>query len=219
MKAYSILLALMLLACPLLAADSVAEQAAKSAGSALANFNLSSFFGNSGASDVLKVAEQSAGVQLPQNLTQGIGGLAASAGRTAPSGAEPASNSSQHVAFRAPGVAITQGNLVQLAIIAAVLVYVFAAGKIADFLQSSGKRITRREALFAPFAYIFVACIGAAAYFASGAWVPPQNTIITDAVFLVLIPAAIVIGLGAAVFQSFFRDRMNVWHSLDLSIG
>ena len=207
-KTCSILLALMLLACPLFAADSVAAQAAKSAGSALANFNISSFFGDSGASDVLKAAEQSAGVQLPQNLTQAVG-LPAGAGQPVPSGAVPTPNSSQlppaqqSIAFSAPGIAITQGNLEELALIAIVLVYIFAAGKIADFLQSSGKRISKREALLAPFAYLFAACIGALAYFASGAWVPPQNTIITDAVFLVLIPAAIVIGLGAAVLQSF----------------
>lgn len=217
-KAQTLLLMLLLLAIPIFAADSVAVQAAKSAGSALSNFNISSFFGNSGASDVLKAAEQASGVQLPSNLSQGIPGLPAAAGTGQPLPNSSQLPSAQTAAFRAPGIVITRGNLEELVLLAIVLVYVFAAGKIADFLQSSGKRITRREALFAPFAYLFVACVGAAAYFASGAWVPPQNTVITDAVFLVLIPAAIVIGLGAFVLHSFFRDRMNAWQCLDLSM-
>ena len=214
MKAQALLI-ILLLAVPLFAADSLPVQIAKSAGSALSDFNISSFFGNSQAQQVISAAEQSSGVQLPSNLSQAIPAL--------PAAVQPLPNSSQlpptqQPAFSAPGIVITQGNLEELALLAIVLVYVFAAGKIADFLQSSGKRITKREALFAPFAYLFVTCVGAAAYFASGAWAPPQNTVITEAFFLVLVPAAIVIGLGAVVLHSFFRDRMNAWQCIDLSL-
>ena len=39
-----------------------------------------------------------------------------------------------------------------IAIFAAISCYVFAAGKIADSLSSSGRRITKREVILAPFA-------------------------------------------------------------------
>jgi hypothetical protein len=57
-----------------------------------------------------------------------------------------------------------------------------------------------------------------AVYFASGAWVPPQSTVITLGFYLLLIPLAITIGLGAAVLYGFFKGRLNAWQSLDLSL-
>ena len=109
-------------------------------------------------------------------------------------------------------------ELREVVIIGVVLSYVFASGKIADFVEARGFRISKKEVLLAPFAYMFVSAIGVLAYFASGAYLPPQDTIITLAVFLVLLPVAIVIGLGALVLHYFFRDRLNAVQSLDLSL-
>lgn len=105
-----------------------------------------------------------------------------------------------------------------IAVIAIVMCFLFAAGRIADFLQSSGKRISKKEALYAPFAYTLFSMIGIIAYFTTGAWVPPQNTIITNVFYLLLLPAAIAIGVGALVLHSFFHDRLNPLQSLDLSM-
>lgn len=113
---------------------------------------------------------------------------------------------------------ISASHLRELAMIALVLVYIFAAGKIADFLQSSGKKISKQEVLLVPFAYLFVAAAGAFIYFGSGAGVPPQNTIITIGAYLLAIPLGICIGLGAIVLHAFFRDRLSPLQSLDLSM-
>lgn len=117
-----------------------------------------------------------------------------------------------------PIITIPLSQLRMLAIIAVVLFYVFAAGKIADFLQSTGRKITKREALFAPFAFMFVSIICVAIYFLSGVYRPPQDTLITNIVYLVLVPAGIMLGVGSAVLYGFFRDRLNFLQSLDLSI-
>jgi len=109
-------------------------------------------------------------------------------------------------------------ELREVVIIGVVLSYVFASGKIADFVEARGFRISKKEVLLAPFAYMFVSAIGVLAYFASGAYLPPQDTIITLAVFLVLLPLAIATGLGALALHYFFRDRLNIVQSLDLSL-
>lgn len=109
-------------------------------------------------------------------------------------------------------------ELREIIIIGVVLSYIFASGRIADFVQAKGFRLTKKEVLFAPFAYMFLSAIGVLAYFSSGAWVPPQDTIVTLAVYLVLIPVAISVGLGAMVLHYFFRDRLNPVQSLDLSL-
>lgn len=100
----------------------------------------------------------------------------------------------------------------------AFLCYVFAAGKIAEFLKLSGKRITRREALAAPLAYLAAAAAAIAAYYSSGLWVPPQNTIITMAVYLLLVPLFLAIAAGAVALFAFFRDRLGIVRSLDMSM-
>ena len=105
-----------------------------------------------------------------------------------------------------------------IAIFAAAALYIFAAGRIADSLAKLGKHMTRREVLLAPFAYIFVCFLALAIYASSGAWVPPQNTIITAGAYLVLIPLALCIGVGALALHGFFRDRLSLLQSLDLSL-
>lgn len=122
------------------------------------------------------------------------------------------------VSLPAPKIVVPLSQLRDIAIFAVLLCYIFAAGKIADFLQSSGRKISKREALLAPFAYMFLSCLGLLAYVSSGLWVPPQNTLITTAVYLLGIPLGIVIGLGAIVLYGFFRDRLNPVQSLDLSM-
>ena len=116
-----------------------------------------------------------------------------------------------------PPIIIPASQLRLFAALAVVFFYVFAAGKIADFLQSSGKKITKREALYAPFALMLVSGVFIAAYFLSGAYRPPQDTLITNIVYLVLIPAGITLAIGSAVLWIFFRDRLNFLQSLDLS--
>jgi len=96
--------------------------------------------------------------------------------------------------------------------------YIFAAGKIAEFLQLSGKAIAKREALAAPLAYVAAGILAVFIYYFSGKWVPPQNTIITMAVYLLIVPLAIFILCGAAVLYAFFKDRLNVIQSLDMSM-
>jgi len=103
-------------------------------------------------------------------------------------------------------------------IFAVVACYIFAAGKIADFLTKAGGRITKREVLFAPFAYVFLCFFALLLYVSSGAWVPPQNTIITTAAYLVLLPLALCIAAGALALHGFFHDRLNPLQSLDLSM-
>jgi hypothetical protein len=96
--------------------------------------------------------------------------------------------------------------------------YVFAAGKIADFISKAGGRMSKREVLLAPFAYVFLCAICLLLYASSGAWVPPQSTIITMAAYLLLIPLALCIGAGALTLHAFFHDRLNALQSLDLSM-
>jgi hypothetical protein len=105
-----------------------------------------------------------------------------------------------------------------IVIFAIVACYIFAAGKITDFLSASGRRITKREILLAPFAYVFLCFFALLLYASSGAWVPPQNTIITIAAYLVFIPLALCIGAGALALHGFFHDRLNPLQSLDLSM-
>ena len=100
-------------------------------------------------------------------------------------------------------------------IIAVVLTYLFASGRIADFIESKGRKVTKREVLLAPFCYMFFACAGVLLYFGSGAWVPPQDTIITTLVYLLLIPLGISVGLGALIISYFFHDRLNPVQSID----
>ena len=117
-----------------------------------------------------------------------------------------------------PKIVVPLSQLRDLAIIAVLLCYVFAAGKIADFLQSSRRKITKKEALFAPFAYLFVSGFGVLLYFGSGAARPPQDTLIANGFYLLFIPALIVVGLGALVLYGFFRDRLSLPQSFDLSL-
>ena len=119
---------------------------------------------------------------------------------------------------KVPTVTIPLSQLRIIGALVIVLFYIFAAGKIADFLQSTGRRITKREALFAPFAMMFVSLAAIALYFISGAYHPPQDTLITNVVYLLLVPAAITLGLGSLVLYGFFHDRLNYLQSLDLSI-
>ena len=105
-----------------------------------------------------------------------------------------------------------------VAIFAAVACYIFAAGKIADSLSKAGRRMTRREVVMAPFAYVLLCFFALLIYAASGAWVPPQNTIITTAAYLVLIPLAMCICAGALALHGFFHDRLSPLQSLDMSM-
>jgi|GEM_PF-1178732 len=117
-----------------------------------------------------------------------------------------------------PAIVIPAGQLYALAALALVFLYVFAAGKIADFLQSSGRKITKREALYAPFAMMFVALVFISFYFLSGMARPPQDTLVTILVYTIVAPAAIAIGIGALVLKGFFADRLSAVQSLDLSL-
>jgi len=109
-------------------------------------------------------------------------------------------------------------QLREVIIFAVVLSYIFASGKIADFLQSSGRKMSKKEVLLAPFAYLFFAVLCVLIYFSSGLWVPPQATIITTLVYLFLIPVSIVVAAGTVVLHAFFRDRLTAVQSLHLSI-
>ena len=109
-------------------------------------------------------------------------------------------------------------QLRDIIIIAVVLTYLFASGRIADFVESKDRRVTKREVLLAPLLYMAFACVGVLLYFGSGAWVPPQDTMITVAFYLILIPLAISVGLGALVIHYFFHDRLNPVQSIDLSL-
>ena len=106
----------------------------------------------------------------------------------------------------------------ELVTVCIILSYVFAAGKIADFLESGGRAIKKKEVLLAPFAYMLFATLGILYYFMSGAWIPPQHTIITTLAYLVVVPFGIALVIGAIVLHAFFRDRLNALQSLDLSL-
>ncbi|MFA6328757.1 MAG: hypothetical protein WCY41_04895 [Candidatus Micrarchaeia archaeon] len=120
------------------------------------------------------------------------------------------------MAFPDPASLLSQYR--DLLLLAAVACYIFAAGKIADFLSKSGRAITKREVLLAPFTYVFLCFLAIVVYASSGAWVPPQNTIITIAAYLVLLPLALCIGAGALALYGFFHDRLNLLQSVDLSM-
>jgi hypothetical protein len=125
------------------------------------------------------------------------------------------------VAVSPPDLSFISAALMQfrdLVIIFAVLCYIFASGKIADFLQSRGGAASRREALLSPLAYMIFGAAGVLVYFSSGASTPPQNTIITLLVYLALVPLGIIAGVGAIVLWGFFRGRINPVQALDLSI-
>ncbi len=109
-------------------------------------------------------------------------------------------------------------QVINVAIILAILCYIFAAGKIADFLQSSGKAITKKEALFAPFAYFATSALLIIIYISSGFFAPPQSTPITLGFFLIIIPSLIALVGGTAALYYFFRDRMNIASCFSLSI-
>jgi hypothetical protein len=117
-----------------------------------------------------------------------------------------------------PSIAIPAFQLRLIGAIAIFLFYIFAAGKIADFFESSRIKLSKREALLAPFAMLFVSLVAIAFYFLSGAYRPPQDTLITNIVFLALIPAGIALVIGSFVLYSFFKDRLTYPQSLDLSI-
>lgn len=102
-------------------------------------------------------------------------------------------------------------------LMAVVLFYLFSAGRIADFLQTGGRPITKKEVLLVPFIFMVFSSVGVLFYFSSPYWVPPQNTIVTNAIYLLAIPLAISIVLGAFVLCSFFHGRLNVIQSFDLS--
>ena len=117
-----------------------------------------------------------------------------------------------------PDAASLLSQFRDIIIFSAIACYIFAAGKIADFLASSGRRITKREVLLAPFAYVFLGFFALLLYASSGAWVPPQNTVITTVAYLLAIPLALCIGAGALALHGFFHDRLNPLQSLDLSM-
>lgn len=108
-------------------------------------------------------------------------------------------------------------ELRQLILFVVVIIYVFAAGRIADFLKARGTRISKKEVLLAPFLFMMLSALGVLLYFSTPYWLPPQDTIVTKAVYLIAVPLAIATGLGAFVLYSFFHGRLNVLDSLDLS--
>ena len=117
-----------------------------------------------------------------------------------------------------PSMEIPAAQVRLIAAAVAVLFYVFAAGKIADFLQNSGRPVSRKEALYAPFAYAFLGVLAVLLYFSSPVSRPPQDTLVTNLFYLVLAPAMIAIAAGTLALHSFFHDRMGFHQSLDLSI-
>ena len=123
-----------------------------------------------------------------------------------------------HAQVALPDIPLATLQLRDIIIIGVVLTYLFASGRIADFVESKDRRVTKREVLLAPLLYMVFACVGVLIYFGSGAWVPPQDTIITTVFYLILIPLAISVGLGALVIHYFFHDRLNPVQSLDLSL-
>ncbi|VVB98756.1 Uncharacterised protein [uncultured archaeon] len=125
-------------------------------------------------------------------------------------------NATEQLPLEMPTLPVIQ--LRDIVIVLVVLSYVFAAGRIADFLQSSGRKIKKREAFAAPLAYMLAAAFGVIIYFSSGLWVPPQDTIITLGFYLLLVPLGIAVGLGALVLEAFFHDRLTSPQALDLSI-
>ncbi len=109
-------------------------------------------------------------------------------------------------------------QVINVALIAGLLCYIFAAGRIADYLLSSGKRITKKEAVFVPFAYLATSAIFVIIYLTSGFFAPPQATIVTLGFFLVVVPALITLAAGTAVIYWFFRDRIGASECFSLSL-
>lgn len=134
-------------------------------------------------------------------------------------------NSSSNNITLAPSVQVALPNVTELLsqlrifiVLSIVLCYIFAAGKIAEYLKLSDKPITKRDALAAPFAYVFAGVAIVFLYYLSGRWVPPQNTVITMAVYILFIPLAMIIFSGAAVLYAFFKNRLGIAQSLDMSM-
>ncbi|MFA6489493.1 MAG: hypothetical protein WCT52_02325 [Candidatus Micrarchaeia archaeon] len=175
-------------------------------------FGMLNISDNDTASVVKQVINTSGGVASNPSDLVGIAGALGSGNLSGVAGAAGLALP------KVPTITIPLSQLRMLAIIAVILFYVFAAGKIADFLQTTGRKITKREALFAPFALMFVSLVFVGFYFMSGAYRPPQDTLITNIVYLVLIPAGITLGVGSFVLYGFFHDRLNFLQSLDLSI-
>lgn len=100
-----------------------------------------------------------------------------------------------------------------------VLCYVFACGRIADFIEcvAGEGRMMRREVLGAPLAYIIVIVLAVAAYFSSGASAPPQGTPVSIAVYFLVIPLFVATVAGAIPIYAVFRDRLNPLNAIELS--
>ncbi len=98
-----------------------------------------------------------------------------------------------------------------------LLTYLFAAGKIADYVQNAGGTLTRREMFLSSFAYMLSASAAVLVYFASPYWAPPQDTLVTKLAYLIAIPLALAAAAGALAILSFFRNRLNLAQAADLS--
>ncbi len=209
MKASVILLALLFFL-PSLFADEKLSSLLLELGEAPSQINMSTVLENNQTAQILRSGMAGLGAaglldglqlgmqQSPDNIPQPL-----------PSGLQ---------AVQPPRIEVSPAHLRELALIAIVLIYIFAAGNIADFVKKSGRKISKQDALAAPFAYLLASCFGIFAYFASGAWVPPQSTIITMAAYLLAMPICIAIGLGALVLHGFFRTSLTFLQSLDLSM-
>lgn len=99
-----------------------------------------------------------------------------------------------------------------------VLTYLFACGRIADFLQSREKQISKKELFLVPIAFMIFIVLGVVVYFFSPYWVPPQDSLIANLVYLVLVPLGIAVGIGIVILFLFFRDRLNILQCIDLAV-
>ncbi|MFA5105689.1 MAG: hypothetical protein WC506_01890 [Candidatus Micrarchaeia archaeon] len=155
------------------------------------------------------------------NATGGVSGGVVQGG-VIPANNTTGQGASQQGSYQIPGQQLLGQDLkkqiINVIIIASILCYIFAAGKIADFLQSGGKEITKKEALVAPFAYFAASAFAILFYFSSGLYAPPQATPVTLGFYLILIPALITLGAGTIVLYSFFHDRLNPASCFSLSI-
>ncbi len=105
-----------------------------------------------------------------------------------------------------------------LIILLVVLTYLFASGRIADFFQSGGKWVSKKEVLLAPLAFMAFASFAIIAYFLSPYSALPQDTIVTKLIYLLVIPLTLATGAGVFVLMLFFHDRLNMLQALDLSV-
>lgn len=157
------------------------------------------------------------GVQQNASV-EGLPSQAAVQNATGGAGVSSAGQQAQPQQGLMPQFAAILSQFRALLFLLAILMYVFAAGRIAEFTKLSGARIGRREALAIPAAYLIAGLATIAAYYASGHWVPPQNTPITLAFYIVAIPIAIFWLMGAAALYMFFREKAGIVGSLDLSM-